>query len=497
MKYKLLSSLFFLLQLTICIGQTESKKDSAAIYQLNEVVVKGIIAKKRKQVSENVEVLSKETIYNNDGFQYQTVLNQIPGVFMQNGVLNTNRITIRGIGARSPFATTSIRTYFGDIPLTDGNGISAIEDLEFATLQAIEVHKGPAASSFGVGLGGAIILQPNFGEYNNLETSIQTTHGSFGLLRNVASVQYGNNKMKSNYVYSNTHSDGYRENNEYDRQTFTALVHWDISDKDKLQVTGNFTDLKAYIPSSLNYDDYITSPEKAAFTWGASQGNEDFQSYLAGITWQHLFKKDLELKTSTFGSFKKNYESRPFNILDEDSKIFGARTQLSKKGKQFSWGVGGEYFYDNNSNKTLENLYSASNPGSVAGEILTNFNEFRSYYNLFLELEFKVNKQFLINSGFNLNKTQYNIKNQTVNNSESFGFNPVFSPKLGFVYLANSVLKFRGNVAHGFANPTSEETLLPDGIFNPDLNAEKGWNLEFGIDYTSKNNKLIIKLKIK
>lgn len=37
---------------------------------------------------------------------------------MQQGSLNTNKITIRGIGSRSQYSTTRIKAYFEEIPLT-------------------------------------------------------------------------------------------------------------------------------------------------------------------------------------------------------------------------------------------------------------------------------------------------------------------------------------------------------------------------------------------
>jgi len=59
-------------------------------------------------------------------------LNQVPGVLMHHGTLTTNRLTIRGIGSRTPYATNKIKAYFGEIPLTSGDGETTLEDLENA-----------------------------------------------------------------------------------------------------------------------------------------------------------------------------------------------------------------------------------------------------------------------------------------------------------------------------------------------------------------------------
>jgi iron complex outermembrane receptor protein len=76
--------------------------------------------------------------------------------------------------------------------------------------------------------------------------------------------------------YSKTHSDGYRENNEYDRHNFTLLNETNYSNKGKLNFLLNITDLKSFIPSSLSEEDYLNEPEKAAFIWNEIKGFEDY-----------------------------------------------------------------------------------------------------------------------------------------------------------------------------------------------------------------------------
>jgi iron complex outermembrane receptor protein len=53
---------------------------------------------------------------------------------MQQGALNTNRITIRGIGSRAQFGTTKIKAYFDGIPLTTG-GETTLDDLDLASIE--------------------------------------------------------------------------------------------------------------------------------------------------------------------------------------------------------------------------------------------------------------------------------------------------------------------------------------------------------------------------
>jgi iron complex outermembrane receptor protein len=57
---------------------------------------------------------------------------------MQQGALNTNRISIRGIGSLS----TKNKSVLWRIPLTTAEGSSTIEDIDMETIGSIEIIKG-------------------------------------------------------------------------------------------------------------------------------------------------------------------------------------------------------------------------------------------------------------------------------------------------------------------------------------------------------------------
>ncbi|MBC8756271.1 TonB-dependent receptor [Kordia sp. YSTF-M3] len=465
---------------------------------LDEVVINGItINQKLKQATEAISIVTQSEINSENTVQLAPILNRVPGVYMQSGTLSTNRITIRGIGARSPFSTANIRAYYADIPLTDGNGESAIEDLELASISRMEIHKGPSSSSYGVGLGGTILLYPEYASFNASSANVYSTVGSFGLFRTVAKVSHGGENANVNVIYSNTHSDGYRDNNSLDKATGAITSNWFINDANELTFIGNYTSLKAFIPSSLNREDYENSPRNAATFWKNARGFEDFKKTLFGINWKHDYNETYTQKTSVFTSFNNNYEPRPFNILEEKATTFGVRTRLLAtklySDSSLKWSVGGELFFNNYNGKQFDNLYQdfPDGTGSVAGDILSNINENRNYFNLFAEAIY-TRKKLSISLGLHLNQTKYTVDDQ-INTSEGeqdYTFDAIISPKLGVNYEVSSNFNLFGSIAHGFSTPTTEETLLPDGVFNPDIKAERGWNFEIGSRFNTTNRKL-------
>ena len=409
---------------------------------------------------------------------------------MHNGALNTNRITIRGIGSRNLFGTSKIRAYYEDIPLTNGSGETTIEDIELQGIARMEILKGPSSSLYGAGLGGSIQLIADKGLFNTQSIESAYTFGSYGLQKFWINTNLGNKTNAAKLTYSNTQSDGYRENNELKRQTVTLASNHYINENNNLNILANYIKLKAYIPSSLNEDDYINDPTKAAFTWGQSKGFENYDKFLMGLSWQHEYSPKSKQLSSVFGSLLDSYEARPFNILEQGTKAIGLRTRFiqntSLGENKFQWTAGLEFFNDQNLIKTFENLYRdyPQGTGSVQGSMLSDFKERRYYFNVFMEAKYNLSSKFLIDLGLNLNQTSYilddNFNQGNDDFSGNYSFDAILSPKIGLNYQINQNSMLYASVSHGFSPPKLEETLLPDGLINNDIQPETGWNYEIG-----------------
>lgn len=476
--------------------------------ELNEVIINASqLPKTLKTSSITTSILSKKDINRGNSINIAPILNRAPGVFMQSGALNTNRITIRGIGARNLFGTAKIRAYFKDIPLTTGSGETTIEDFELASISQFEIAKG-ASSIYGAGLGGTIQLTPQSNYFNKSNFNSEFVTGSFGLTKGIIKANHGTSKSSLNTVISSTHSDGYRDNNEYDRQTITLSSNHYLSAKNELSILLSYIDLKAFIPSSLSEDNYLNNPTDAAFTWGQSKGFEDSQRGILGISWNYKYNSSLKQFTSIFTSFRKGYEPRPFNILDENTFAIDLRSRLLGNTKLFdrklNWTIGGELFKDQYKSETFENLYRdfPEGHGSVQGTRLSNFKEKRRYFNLFFETFYELTKNIIVSTGLNFNHTAYNLDDrfpasaENPDQSGSFKFDNILSPRFGVSYKLSNNTSIYSNISHGFSPVTLEETLLPDGQINTNLKPETGWNYEIGTRGAMFKNKLQFSLAL-
>ena len=478
-------------------------------YELNEVIINAsYIPKKLKKATASISLITSQDIQRSNNTDFAPILNRTPGVFMQSGALNTNRISIRGIGSRNLFGTSKIRAYFKDIPLTNGSGETTIEDFELASISNIEIIKGTASSIYGAGLGGVIHITPQNAFLNQSKLNTEISAGSFGLIKGIVNVNHGSTKNGFRAVYSNTHSDGYRDNNVYDRETLTITSNHFLSDKDAVSILTSYVDLKAFIPSSINETDYLNNPKKAAFTWEQAKGFEDAKRGIFGLSWNHNYHKNLKQVTSIFSSFRDAYEPRPFNILKENTVAVGTRIRLIANhtlfNKAFNWTFGAEFFNDTYKYKTFENLYEESpiGAGSVQGEQLSDFKEKRSYFNVFGEINSELTDKTTLSIGLNLNETAYKLKDrfeaseQNPDQTGKFQFKNIMSPKFGISHLFSKNTSAFASVSHGFSPISLNETLLPNGQLNTNLKPETGWNFEIGSRNSFLNNTLQFNISI-
>ena len=461
---------------------------------------------KLKNFDGGITIIPAKDIQQNNTVNIAPILNSSPGVFMQSGTLTTNKITIRGIGSRSIYGTSKIRAYYQEIPLTNGSGESTIEDLETNALGRIEINKGPSSSKYGAGLGGSIHLIPDKGILGQNSFKSGYTFGSFGLQKLTLQAILGNQNNSANLLYSNTQSDGYRENNSMQKSVFSIATNHFLGEKDKISILGNYIDLKAFIPSSVNEETYKNNPEEAASNWKSAKGYEDYKRGLFGLSWQHDFNNKSTQYTSVFSSFLDSYETRPFNILQEKTNAIGIRTRFATEIKLFQknlkWTLGTELFNDWNSYQTYENLYQEYPPetGSVQGDLLSDFKENRRYFNLFFDSEYQISNQLALTFGLNFNQTSYELRDNFNAEESSFSgdynFGSILSPKFGLTYEINSNSMFYSNISHGFSPPTLQETLLPNGLINTEIKPESGWNYEIGSRGNLMANRLFFDIAI-
>lgn len=486
---------------SVCISQTPQDTTS-----LSEVVVlSSLIKKDLQETTMAVSVLTEKELQQTDGVVITPLLNKIPGVLMEQGALNTNRITIRGIGSRSQYSTNRVKAYFEEIPLSNAEGETVIEDIDLETLGKVEVIKGPNSTTYGSGLGGVITLFGKSVSDTSSYAKARITSGSFELLKQSYSAGIGLKQGSIFTNYSNLKTDGFRENSGYNRKSFHVQANYNFGSKHSLTYLGVFTRLKAFIASSLNFEDFTNHPENAATNWDEAQGYESYDKLLLGVAHTFRVSDSWNIQSSVFLNHKDAYEPRPFDILDDTSSGMGFRVKINYKNQLFSFpfeaSLGSEYLTEKYSFSLLENLYqSVPGNGSVEGNEFSSIKQKRSNTTLFLQMETRLTERLLLEKGISFNETRYSLQDVFQKpqdpDKQTYTFGNIWTPRVGVSYKIAQGKNIYASVSSGYSVPTVAETLTPEGQINTNLFPEKGTNYEAGIKFNWFANALYTEVNV-
>lgn len=497
--------LYFFLLTFFYFSQAQDPIQKDSITQLDEVILLEALKSSADNGIVPTQIIGGKVFKNYSPIDIVSSINQVSGVYILSGALNTNRITIRGIGARTLYGTDKLRLYYNNIPITNGSGFSTIESFDLENLSHIDVIKGPKGTNFGANLGGAILLnskQPALGS-SYFRNSL--TVGSYNLIKNNFLFTLQEDKLSLSLNYGHTERDGYRENNRFEQDGLLLDLNYRLSPKTNIGLLVNHVDYMAQIPSSLGLTDFLENPRQAAFTWKQAKGHEANNYSLAGLTLNHTFSEKIKNATSIFYSYLDHYEPRPFGILDEYTHGYGFRTKFTGyfglDQKDIAYSFGAELYKDEYNWSEFENLYKDNNgQGSKKGDPFAKNKEFRRQFNAFGNLLFPLSEAFSAQIGLGINKTYYDFKDQFNEGSDNMSaersFKPILLPSLNLNYKFSDSNTIYANISRGFSNPSLEETLTPDGVINPDISQETGINYEIGTQWRLFNQKMGIDLAL-
>jgi len=117
------------------------------------------------------------------GLSLDEALRALPGVTVNNryNLSQGDRITIRGIGSRTPFGVRGIKIILDGIPLTMPDGQSQLNNLDLGSAGKIEIIRGPSSSLYGNAAGGLINIQTQSAQTIPIWMQPQFIAGSNGL----------------------------------------------------------------------------------------------------------------------------------------------------------------------------------------------------------------------------------------------------------------------------------------------------------------------------
>ncbi|SHI95302.1 iron complex outermembrane recepter protein [Hymenobacter daecheongensis DSM 21074] len=458
-----------------------------------------------RRTAAGVAVLDGRTLDRFSPVSLTAAVNTLPGVRLEERATASYRLSVRGSTLRSPFGVRNVKVYYHDIPFTEASGSTSLNLLDVASLGRIEVVKGPAASVYGAGTGGAVLLsnrQPAPGE---ARAQAGFTAGSFGLRRYTVAAESGTATSTVRASYAHQAADGYRENSALRREVLTLDGEFRPSAQRIVAAHILYTDLSYQLPGGLTRAQFEQNPRQARPTTVnaagvvslgtvAQQAAYASRTALVGVSHEYRFTPRFSNKTTLYTS--GTVIRTPFLIDYERNTAvgWGGRTAFGYRaavaGRALRLSAGGEW------QSSFENARNYQNRAGMPGPLRYD-DEIRAGTGFgFGQAELELPAGWLATAGLSYNRLSYRIARVSAAAPAPAtydfrrAFRPVVSPRVALLKEITPLISAYASVSTGFSPPTEEEIRPSDGSLNQDLQAERGTSYEVGMRGQLFNNRL-------
>lgn len=283
-----------------------------AMAQEAEKVIEGVNLVSRKKAGKERQLFSQnaqstETLQsyeldrNNPAFLEQS-LGTMAGVQVDRRTqFGGQRVVVRGYGNDQKFNNWGVKFYLNGVPLTNADGVTILEDIDFSQINNIEVIKGPAATKYGGGVGGAVrfsILPEK--KKNGVELSENVMLGSFKTFQTNTKVASYTDKSSVIFSYGHLESDGYRPRGNTNKNNYLFLGSFTLNDKQELSVYAFHNNSFEGVTGQISLQDYYAAKDPGNLAYARKNAANHFISSRAMVNHKWQILPTLSNNTSIF-----------------------------------------------------------------------------------------------------------------------------------------------------------------------------------------------------
>lgn len=485
----------FIAMLMLAYAPLFGQADSSRLLQ--EIVIEAYETDRQlSEVPASVGILKSQELQRFNNTSILPAANILPGVRMEERSPGSYRFSIRGSSLRSPFGVRNVKVYWNGLPFTDGGGNTYLNLLDFSSIGSIEIIKGPAASLYGAGTGGVLLMKSPGVTGDQMHASAVV--GSYGLQRYLIGGQLKNDNVSANVQFAHHKSDGYREQTALKRNALNADVVVRTGERGTLRSTLLFSNLFYETPGGLTLQQYEQDPAQArppSVSLGAVEAKAAAtnETIFGGLVYDHDWNNQWSTSVGVYGAFSafENPSIRNYETRDETNFGFRTTTDYDLFRSQSSVGgkitFGGEYQYFVSPIAVFDND-GAGNPGAVQVR-----DEVTSSAGLvFAQGQFDFGNTFFITAGLSANFLKYGFERiepaPAIEQQRSFDV--VVSPRFAVLKKFSEGLSLFASYSDGFSPPSIAEVRPSTNTFSNTLKAERGNNIELGARGIVANSRL-------
>jgi iron complex outermembrane receptor protein len=439
-------------------------------------------------------------------FLDDAINSNVPGVTMNRRTVSAGQqFNIRGYGngvrgtngINSNFDGQGYKVYLNGIAVTDAEGITLMDDIDFGSVGSVEVTKGPAGTLYGLAIAGVVNLKTIKPEKGKTAIGQEIMLGSYGLQRYTTTFQTAgeNSSLLLNYGYQKT--DGYMPHNSSKKHFLNAAGDFRINDKQSLSFYGGFSNSYDERAGELtiaqwNNNDYSGNPE-----YIKRNAHSEIIGFRGGIGHTYQFCNNFSNTTTVFASAVSNNASSAGGWTDKNPLNVGARSIFETKftlNKNVSLGGITGVEVQRQGAQTI-GYFMKANPSNPTGYFLvdtmrSNVFAVSTPTSIFTEWTLALPSDLSITAGVGLSAMRIELDDRFVRPGITRPmhyektYNGMFAPHIAINKVFNKQVSVYASYSTGYKAPVSAYFYIPvsatTGFINQDLKAEKGTQFEIG-----------------
>lgn len=455
-------------------------------YQANSLQVRGLYnGKNLLETPGSIATLTAPDFERNNQIDLQRSFNLLPGARMEFRNINTGaRIILRGYGNQNNNNGIGYKAYYNDIPLTDADGTTNLDDIDYATLGRIEVFRGPVSSVYGTGIGGVVnLLSEKAPQGISVRQSLLT--GSDNLFRTTSSIGLGNDKANILFNYGQQKTDGYRMNSNSKKDFWNLNASIYSNPKSTLRFFTYYTKSYDALSGQLDSLGLINYPDSADIRYIKNNSHSDLESFRMGVSYEYIFSPLFTNKTTFFLGTQEIGQSVATVLTKTNKSSFGVRSafiytpQIGNVSTRFTLG------FEGTRNITYQKTYNLNN--GALGSLTSDMELKPSQWNVFGMIELNLAKNTLMVFSGSANFITYENEDLRasgggyINQSGFKAFTPLVTPRWVVNHLIGKHVSVYSNYSMGYAQPgTNQYIISQTGKVNDKVKPEISNTFEIG-----------------
>ena len=501
---------------TFSVGLTADKGYLDAV----EITATSITNKSLLSQPASITKLSPVELKRGTGLFLDDAINgNVPGVTMnRRAVASGQQFNIRGYGngargtngVNSNFDGQGYKVYLNGIPITDAEGITLMDDIDFGSVGNVEITKGPAGTLYGLAIAGVVNLKTIKPEKGKVSVGQDVLIGSYGLQRYTTHFQMGGESSSLLINYGKQKSDGYMAHTNSTKDFVNIAGEFQPSAKQSINFYAGYSNSYDQRGGELTVEQYNNGDYSGNPAYIKNNAHSSIVSFRAGFGHTYNFSNAVSNTTTIFGSGVSNNASSAGGWTDKAPINFGLRSTFDTKfnlqnGITLSGitGVETQHQYAQITGYPMVKNPLDTNGYNIPGTLRSNQAITTRTTSLFAEWTLGLPDDFSVTAGLGISNMSIKLNDRffVANSSKpslyKTDYNGLLSPHVAVNKVFNKTVSVYASYSKGYKAPVSSYFYIPfTGEVNKNLRSEIGNQFEIGTKGNILSDKLSYELAL-